>query len=59
MILEWRPASERPDLLADTVRTALGSLPDSSAVRAAAIDPDLADTAAFCARLRVLDDDLG
>lgn len=43
--LDWQPAAEHPDLLADPVRAALGDLPAA----VAAIDPGLADTAAFCA----------
>lgn len=47
--LRTTPALDRPDLLAASVRTAVGALPDPTAVLVAAIDPDLADTAAFCA----------
>jgi prolyl-tRNA editing enzyme YbaK/EbsC (Cys-tRNA(Pro) deacylase) len=47
--LEWRPATEVPELLAAPVRDALGDL----AAYAAPIDPDLADTAAFCAEYDV------
>jgi prolyl-tRNA editing enzyme YbaK/EbsC (Cys-tRNA(Pro) deacylase) len=47
--LEWRPASEVPELLAEPVRAALGDLP----AWAVAIDPALADTAAFCAEYDV------
>ncbi len=45
------PALGRPDLLADPVRRALEALPVDVAASCAvaAIDPDLADTAAFCA----------
>jgi prolyl-tRNA editing enzyme YbaK/EbsC (Cys-tRNA(Pro) deacylase) len=47
-------ATERPDLLAEPVRAALRAWPADSpfgadAVQVAPIDPDLADTAAFCA----------
>lgn len=43
------PALERPDLLADPVRAALLALGDAAAsCGVAAIDPELADTAAFC-----------
>jgi prolyl-tRNA editing enzyme YbaK/EbsC (Cys-tRNA(Pro) deacylase) len=42
------PAVEHPELLADPVAKALVALPDPSDVGVAAIDPDLADTAAFC-----------
>jgi prolyl-tRNA editing enzyme YbaK/EbsC (Cys-tRNA(Pro) deacylase) len=41
---EWQAAADVPELLAAPVRDALGELP----AYAAAIDPDLADTAAFC-----------
>lgn len=43
-------ALDRPDLLADPVAKALATLPAEHAARlgVAAIDPDLADTAAFC-----------
>jgi prolyl-tRNA editing enzyme YbaK/EbsC (Cys-tRNA(Pro) deacylase) len=43
-------ALDRPDLLADPVAKALAALPASHAGRlgVAPIDPDLADTAAFC-----------
>jgi prolyl-tRNA editing enzyme YbaK/EbsC (Cys-tRNA(Pro) deacylase) len=47
--LDWRPAAEVPELLAAPVRDALGDIPGY----AAAIDPDLADTAAFCAEYDV------
>jgi prolyl-tRNA editing enzyme YbaK/EbsC (Cys-tRNA(Pro) deacylase) len=50
--LQTVPALERPDLLAPAVADALArlALPD---VLVAEIDPDLADTAAFCARYEV------
>ncbi|MEV6288707.1 YbaK/EbsC family protein [Kribbella sp. NPDC051770] len=47
--LDWQPAADVPDLLAEPVRAALGELP----AYAAAIDPELADTAAFCAEYDV------
>ena len=47
--LEWRPAADVPELLAAPVREALGDIP----AYAAAIDPGLADTAAFCAEYDV------
>jgi prolyl-tRNA editing enzyme YbaK/EbsC (Cys-tRNA(Pro) deacylase) len=54
--LPTEPALERPDLLAEPVAAALrawsGPTP-ASAVEVAEIDPDLADTAAFCARYGV------
>lgn len=44
--LTWTPAAERPDLLAAPVVDALAGLPSA---QVAAIDPELADTEAFCA----------
>ena len=41
-------AAEHPELLADPVAKAIAALPDPADVGVAAIDPDLADTAAFC-----------
>jgi prolyl-tRNA editing enzyme YbaK/EbsC (Cys-tRNA(Pro) deacylase) len=48
--LQLVPALDRPDLLADPVAAALTALPDDVAASCgvAEIDPDLADTAAFC-----------
>ena len=43
--LTWSPASERTDLLAAPVAAAIAALPSA---RVAEIDPELADTAAFC-----------
>jgi prolyl-tRNA editing enzyme YbaK/EbsC (Cys-tRNA(Pro) deacylase) len=52
--LTLSPALARPDLLADPVRDALIALAlPQSAVSVAEIDPELADTAAFCARYQV------
>ena len=54
--LSTEPALERPDLLAEPVAAALRTWSGStlaSAVEVAEIDPDLADTAAFCARYGV------
>jgi prolyl-tRNA editing enzyme YbaK/EbsC (Cys-tRNA(Pro) deacylase) len=48
--LDWEPANERRDLLADPVAAAIGGLPGAET---AGIDPDLADTAAFCERYGV------
>lgn len=45
--LQTEPAREHPELLAPPVATALGSGAAPSA-QVAPIDPDLADTAAFC-----------
>ncbi len=49
--LQAVPALDRPDLLGDPVALALKSLDpvDAALVGVAEIDPDLADTAAFCA----------
>ncbi|GAA1701627.1 YbaK/EbsC family protein [Kribbella yunnanensis] len=47
--LAWQPAADVPELLAPPTRDALGDLP----AYAAAIDPGLADTAAFCAEYDV------
>lgn len=43
--LTWYAVAERPDLLADTVAAAISELPTA---RVAPIDPELADTSAFC-----------
>lgn len=52
--LTWERAGDRPDLLAEPVAAALASLgPSADAVHVAAIDADLADTAAFCAAYAV------
>ncbi len=47
--LTVEPAVDHPSLLADPVAKALAALPDPTVVGVAAIDPELADTAAFCA----------
>ncbi|MET7282722.1 YbaK/EbsC family protein [Kribbella sp. NPDC005582] len=47
--LDWQPAADVPELLAAPTRAAIGDLP----AYAAAIDPGLADTAAFCAEYDV------
>jgi len=46
------PALDRPDLLAETVAAGLAALGDDR-VLVAEIDPELADTAAFCERYGV------
>jgi prolyl-tRNA editing enzyme YbaK/EbsC (Cys-tRNA(Pro) deacylase) len=51
--LSPQPALTRPDLLAPPVAAALRSWPAADEVRVAAIDPALADTAAFCERYGV------
>ncbi len=43
--LTWTPATATPALLAAPVATAIGRVPSA---RVAEIDPELADTAAFC-----------
>ncbi len=52
--LDLEPASTRPDLLAPPVTQALTALDgELAAAGVAEIDPDLADTAAFCERYDV------
>ena len=53
MRLDLVPALDRRDLLAPSTATALESLPEAAQVQVAEIDPDLADTAAFCERYEV------
>ncbi|TDB86932.1 YbaK/EbsC family protein [Actinomadura sp. 7K534] len=48
--LDWRPANEHRDLLAEPVAAAIGDVPEAEV---AGIDPELADTAAFCERYEV------
>jgi prolyl-tRNA editing enzyme YbaK/EbsC (Cys-tRNA(Pro) deacylase) len=48
--LSWQPYRDRLDLVGPPVATALDSWPDGAAVTVAEIDPELADTAACCAR---------
>ncbi len=47
--LSVRPAVDHPELLAEPVAKALAGLADAHRIGVAEIDPDLADTAAFCA----------
>ena len=49
MALDLVPVLDRLDLVAAPVAAALQSWPRAAEVRVAPIDPDLADTAAFCA----------
>ncbi|WP_375489985.1 YbaK/EbsC family protein [uncultured Jatrophihabitans sp.] len=49
--LDWQPATDT--LVAEPVAAALRTLAGRDAVLAAPIDPDLADTAEFCARYGV------
>jgi prolyl-tRNA editing enzyme YbaK/EbsC (Cys-tRNA(Pro) deacylase) len=51
--LSFKPALEAPDLVAPPVLAALRDLPDAGQIQVAAIDPALADTAAFCERYGV------
>jgi prolyl-tRNA editing enzyme YbaK/EbsC (Cys-tRNA(Pro) deacylase) len=51
--LRTEPATQRPDLLADPVRDALATWAHAAEVLVAPIDPELADTAAFCAAYQV------
>jgi prolyl-tRNA editing enzyme YbaK/EbsC (Cys-tRNA(Pro) deacylase) len=53
--LDWQDV--RPSLVAAPVWAALTGWPDAQRVHAAEIDPDVADTAAFCERYDVLMDD--
>jgi prolyl-tRNA editing enzyme YbaK/EbsC (Cys-tRNA(Pro) deacylase) len=53
MRLDLVPASDHPELLAPPVAAALNGWPTAAQVRVAAIDPTLADTAAFCAAYEV------
>jgi prolyl-tRNA editing enzyme YbaK/EbsC (Cys-tRNA(Pro) deacylase) len=48
--LDWEPADERHDLLAAPVAAAIGAVPGAEV---AEIDPELADTTAFCERYGV------
>ena len=47
-VLDWQPAADRPDLLADAVGSAVRAAVGAATFFVAPIDPDLADTAAFC-----------
>ena len=51
--LNWLPAAAHRDLVAEPVATALQNWPPANEVLVAEIDPDLADTAALCARYDV------
>jgi len=51
--LDWTPARLHPELVAPPVATAVAGLDAPDDVLVAAIDPDLADTAAFCERYGV------
>jgi prolyl-tRNA editing enzyme YbaK/EbsC (Cys-tRNA(Pro) deacylase) len=51
--LDWQPALVHPELLADVVHKALAVLDFADQILAAQIDPELADTAAFCDRYSV------
>lgn len=48
MNLDLSPALSHPELLAKPVAAALAEWPGGAGVEVAPIDPDLADTAAFC-----------
>jgi prolyl-tRNA editing enzyme YbaK/EbsC (Cys-tRNA(Pro) deacylase) len=48
MNLDLSPALSRPELLAKATATALADWPGGAETEVAPIDPDLADTAAFC-----------
>ena len=51
--LDWTPAGERSELLAAPVAAFLAGWPQAGEVLVAEIDPELADTAAFCERYEV------
>lgn len=53
--LKFAPAGAHPQLVAAPVHRALGNL-EPGAVLASAIDPDLADTAAFCEHYKIAPD---
>ncbi|MCG5214393.1 YbaK/EbsC family protein [Streptosporangium sp. KLBMP 9127] len=56
--LDWVPVAGRLDLVAEPVAGAVRALGDVAAgIRVAEIDPDLADTAAFCERYGVTMDE--
>src|SRR6516164_5465129 len=52
--LRWVPVAARPDLLASTVHAGLDHWPHAGQLQVAEIDPELADTVAFCDRYGVL-----
>jgi prolyl-tRNA editing enzyme YbaK/EbsC (Cys-tRNA(Pro) deacylase) len=52
-VLAAVPAAGRPDLLAEPVVAALGGLDGADGIGVAEIDPELADTAAFCEKYQV------
>ncbi|HEY2579440.1 MAG TPA: YbaK/EbsC family protein [Streptosporangiaceae bacterium] len=52
-VLTAVPATGRPDLLAAPVVAALAGLDGADRIGVAEIDPDLADTAAFCEKYQV------
>ena len=51
--LDWQPVLDRLDLVAAPVAAALADLPFADEMLVAPIDPELADTAAFCERYGV------
>jgi prolyl-tRNA editing enzyme YbaK/EbsC (Cys-tRNA(Pro) deacylase) len=51
--LDWRPVLDDLDLVAPAVAAALRDLPFVAEIQVAPIDPELADTAAFCERYGV------
>jgi prolyl-tRNA editing enzyme YbaK/EbsC (Cys-tRNA(Pro) deacylase) len=56
-VLHWRAAHDVPELIAPEVASFIATWDDTSGVRAAAIDPELADTAEFCRTYGVAMDD--
>ncbi len=56
-MLDWVRAADRLDLLAEPVAKAMADVDADLDVKVAEIDPDLADTAAFCERYGVAMED--
>lgn len=52
-VLQWLPATDHPELLAAPVAEFLSTWSHAREALVAAIDPELADTAAFCDRYEV------
>ena len=51
--LEMFSVAEKPELIAESVAKALADMTDTESVGVAEIDPNLSDTAAFCAEYEV------
>jgi hypothetical protein len=52
-ILQLKPATAHPDLLAKAVADCLTNLPHAETVGVAEIDPGFSDTAAFCEHYKI------